>query len=66
MMPHTFSELNINAVLISHSHSDHYDLPSLMMVPRDTLMVVPKVPRASILAPSFGRELRELGFQNGG
>ncbi|HSE39392.1 MAG TPA: MBL fold metallo-hydrolase [Acidobacteriota bacterium] len=64
MMPHNFNELNINAVLISHSHSDHYDLPSLMMMPRETLMIVPKVPKASILAPQFARELRCLGFRN--
>jgi L-ascorbate metabolism protein UlaG (beta-lactamase superfamily) len=63
MMPHNFTQLNINAVIISHSHSDHYDLPSLMMIPRDTLMIVPKVPRSSLLAPSFSRELQELGFQ---
>ncbi|MCI0613866.1 MBL fold metallo-hydrolase [bacterium] len=64
MMPQNFTQLNINAVLISHAHSDHYDLPSLMMLPRDTLMIVPKVPRSSLLAPVFSEELRELGFQN--
>ncbi len=64
MMPQNFTQLNINAVLISHAHSDHYDLPSLMMIPRDTLMIVPKVPRSSLLAPVFSEELRELGFRN--
>jgi L-ascorbate metabolism protein UlaG (beta-lactamase superfamily) len=64
MMPQNFTQLNINAVLISHAHSDHYDLPSLMMIPRDTLMIVPNVPRSSLLAPVFSKELRELGFRN--
>jgi L-ascorbate metabolism protein UlaG (beta-lactamase superfamily) len=64
MLPHNFTELNLTAVLITHSHSDHYDLPSLMMLPRDIFMIVPKVPKASILAPRFEEELRALGFQN--
>jgi L-ascorbate metabolism protein UlaG (beta-lactamase superfamily) len=64
MMPQNFTGLNINAVLISHAHSDHYDLPSLMMIPRDTLMIVPNVPRSSLLAPVFSKELHELGFRN--
>lgn len=64
MIPHKFNKQDINAVIISHSHSDHYDLPSLMMMPRDTLMIVPKVPRSSLLAPSFSNELRDLGFKN--
>ena len=64
MMPHHFTQLDIDAVLISHAHSDHYDLPSLMMIPRETLMIVPNVPRSSLLAPLFSKELRELGFRN--
>jgi L-ascorbate metabolism protein UlaG (beta-lactamase superfamily) len=64
MMPQNFTQSNINAVLISHAHSDHYDLPSLMMIPRDTLMIVPNVPRSSLLAPVFSKELHELGFRN--
>jgi len=64
MMPPNFTQLNINAVIISHAHSDHYDLPSLMMIPRDTLMIVPKVPKSSLLAPVFSKELCELGFRN--
>ena len=53
----------VDAVLITHSHPDHWDLPSLMMFPRSTTFVVPPVPRASILADAMGARLRALGFQ---
>lgn len=64
MLPHDFNHLNLNAIVISHSHSDHYDVPSLMMMPRDTLVIVPKVTGDSILSPRFGNELRAIGFRN--
>jgi len=33
---------NIDAVLISHVHLDHLDIPSLRLIERDTLMIVPQ------------------------
>ena len=52
----------VDAILISHSHQDHWHLPTLMTFPSDTLIVVPKVPRATILCPDFAATLRALGF----
>jgi L-ascorbate metabolism protein UlaG (beta-lactamase superfamily) len=52
----------VDAIVISHGHLDHWHLPTLMTFPRDTLIVVPKVPRASMLSPDFARTLRALGF----
>ncbi|HEY7160819.1 MAG TPA: MBL fold metallo-hydrolase [Acidobacteriota bacterium] len=63
MLPRNFNGL-IEAVLITHSHTDHYHVPSLMMLPRDTFMIVPRVQDETILSPDFGRELRNMGFQN--
>jgi hypothetical protein len=54
----------VNAVLISHFHGDHWFLPSLMMFPRDTLIVVPKVPGPSIICGDMKKMLEALGFIN--
>ena len=55
---------DIDAVLISHSHSDHLSLGSLLFLPRDTLIIVPFVPRASVLCPDMVALLQSLGFTN--
>src|SRR5262249_24326176 len=52
----------VDAILISHSHRDHWHLPTLMTFPRDTVIVVPKAARASMLCPDFEKTLRALGF----
>jgi L-ascorbate metabolism protein UlaG (beta-lactamase superfamily) len=54
----------INAALITHSHADHFDIPSLMMLPRTTPIVVPRVPRANILAPDMKAMLQDIGFSS--
>src|SRR6476659_9384038 len=44
---------DLDAVLISHLHRDHLDLPSLRRVPRDPTLVVPR---------GAGRMLLRRGF----
>lgn len=51
--PHMYK--NIDAVLISHLHLDHFDLPSLEMLDARTCFIVPA---------GAGDILREAGFQN--
>jgi L-ascorbate metabolism protein UlaG (beta-lactamase superfamily) len=46
---------NLDAVLISHLHHDHLDLPSLRLLGLDTLLLVPS---------GAGAWLRERGFTN--
>jgi protein-L-isoaspartate(D-aspartate) O-methyltransferase len=59
---HAF-EGHVDAILISHSHLDHFHLPTLMSFPRDLPIVVPRSPRATMLCPDFGATLRALGFE---
>lgn len=53
-----------SAILISHSHGDHFEPSSLAFFPRDIPIVVPKVQRANILTPSFVAPLKAMGFSN--
>jgi L-ascorbate metabolism protein UlaG (beta-lactamase superfamily) len=53
---------DVDAVLVSHSHSDHLSLGSLLFLPRDTPIVVPYVPRGSVLCPDLRALLGQLGF----
>jgi L-ascorbate metabolism protein UlaG (beta-lactamase superfamily) len=52
----------VDAIVISHGHGDHFHVPTLMTFPADTLIVVPKVPRESMLCPDLAATLRALGF----
>lgn len=54
----------IDAVLISHSHGDHFSLMSLMQFPRETMIVVPAVKTPSILCEDMAAQLRSAGFTN--
>ncbi len=51
-----------DAVLITHSHPDHFDPGSLLRIPPETLMIVPYVERETLLAVAMAERLRELGF----
>lgn len=57
------SELgHVSAALITHSHPDHFDPGALLMLGRTTPVIVPRVPRESLLALDMKARLVELGF----
>jgi hypothetical protein len=53
----------VDAVVITHSHSDHWHLPSVLRhCDAHTTVIVPEVPRVNILTPfDFGRTLESAG-----
>lgn len=57
-------EGSVDAILISHSHYDHWHYPTLMMFSPETLIIVPKVPRGTIVCEDMEARLRGLGFNN--
>jgi L-ascorbate metabolism protein UlaG (beta-lactamase superfamily) len=57
------SELAPDAVFITHSHPDHYDLGSLLRLGADTPIYVPCVERESLLAIDMRMRLEQLGFR---
>jgi hypothetical protein len=61
--PFTCAELRPDAVFITHSHPDHYDLGALLRFGADLPIYVPVVPRESLLAVDMHARLRELGFR---
>ncbi len=52
----------IDAVLITHSHGDHFHLGSLLQLPRDTRFFVPPVERESLFSTDCAARLRQVGF----
>jgi L-ascorbate metabolism protein UlaG (beta-lactamase superfamily) len=55
LAPPATPELEVDAVLISHVHWDHLHIRSLRLLPRDTMIVVPR---------GAGALLRRRGFSN--
>jgi hypothetical protein len=53
----------VDCVAITHSHPDHFHPGTLLQFHRDTHIVVPRVPRESILSLQMADRLRELGFR---
>jgi len=53
----------VDAIVISHSHRDHWHLPTLLSFSPDTLIVVPRTFPATMLCPDFAATLRSFGFQ---
>jgi L-ascorbate metabolism protein UlaG (beta-lactamase superfamily) len=54
---------SIDAVFVTHSHPDHFSPGSLLRVPPETRVVVPRVDRETLLAVAMEQRLRELGFE---
>lgn len=55
-------EGKVDAILISHSHLDHWWLSTLLMFPKNITILVPKVPRSTMLCGNMETQLRDLGF----
>lgn len=62
--PLTHDQLAPDAILVTHSHPDHFHLDSLMRLGSDTPIHVPDVSRESALAVDMSYRLHELGFTN--
>ncbi len=61
--PLTLRELGpLDALVLTHSHPDHFAPASLLQAPPDTVMVVPETPRETVLSVAMGERLRRLGF----
>ncbi len=61
LWPSDFQESR-HAVLITHSHPDHFDPGSLLRFPRDTVVLLPKVEAETILSLDLAYRARQLGF----
>ena len=61
-IPRSFLSGNVDAILISHSHEDHWFLSALLTFPRDTLIIVPEVPRPTVVCEDMRATLRAFGF----
>lgn len=53
---------NEHAVLLTHSHPDHFDPGSLLRFAPNTIFFVPEVLRESLLSVDMKFRLRQLGF----
>ncbi|MFO0596574.1 MAG: MBL fold metallo-hydrolase [Myxococcaceae bacterium] len=54
----------VDAVLITHSHGDHFHLGSLLQLPPETRFFVPPVERESLFSTDCALRLRQLGFRH--
>ncbi len=52
----------VDAILITHGHPDHFDPASLLRFAPNTPVVVPVVSTETVLAPDLAFRLRQLGF----
>jgi L-ascorbate metabolism protein UlaG (beta-lactamase superfamily) len=53
-----------HVLLITHAHPDHFDPGSLLLFPRDSIIVVPRVAAESPLTLDLALRCRQLGFED--
>ena len=53
----------IDAILLTHSHPDHFDPASLLRFRRDVRVLVPALERETVLSVDMALRLQELGFE---
>lgn len=61
--PLPFPRWSVDAILITHSHPDHFHPGTLLRFGPDVPILVPEVARESALSVDMARRLRELGFR---
>ncbi len=61
--PLTNADLHADGVLVTHSHRDHFHLPTLLRLGPDVPIYLPQVPFESALSIDMAYRLRELGFR---
>lgn len=54
----------VDAICITHAHGDHFHAGSLLQYGRHTPILVPSVPRETLLATDLASRLEMLGFTN--
>jgi L-ascorbate metabolism protein UlaG (beta-lactamase superfamily) len=54
----------IDAILLTHSHLDHFDSASLLRLPSGIRVIIPRIERETLLSVHLERRLRDLGFSN--
>jgi L-ascorbate metabolism protein UlaG (beta-lactamase superfamily) len=60
--PISHGQLQPDAILVTHSHPDHFDPATLLRFGPEIPILVPEVDRESILAIDMAARLRQLGF----
>jgi len=58
------SEDRPNGILVTHSHADHWDIPTLLSICGNSKVpiIVPQVPKPTHLCPNFEHDLSRVGL----
>jgi L-ascorbate metabolism protein UlaG (beta-lactamase superfamily) len=56
--------LKLDAICCSHSHWDHCDVASLLLLDKRTPIIIPRLRRATVFNPPIASMLRRIGFED--